>query len=60
MKKISPLLICALTLLAISATLLDFNDLALSSNYKSYAGLVGFLILIFFDLYIKRKKTNNV
>ena len=56
MKKIKPLTIIALSLLAISVSMLDFNNLTWEVNYKSYGGLIGFLILISFDFYLRFKK----
>ena len=56
MKKIKPLTIIALSLLAISVSMLDFSNLTWEVNYKSYGGLIGFLILISFDFYLRFKK----
>lgn len=56
MKNIPLLSILAITIMAISISLLDFNDLSWAQNSKSYIGLVIFIVLLIVTIQLKRKK----
>ena len=45
-KKLDIITITAIVLMAISISLLDFNDLSWEKNAKSYIGIILFLLLI--------------
>lgn len=54
-KKITILRLVALTFMAISISMLDFNDLSWQNNAKSYLGLILFVVLIVADVLTMNK-----
>jgi hypothetical protein len=54
-NKLDLITLIAIVIMAISVSMLDFDNLSWSNNIKSYIGLIVFIILIAFR-YFKLKK----
>ena len=51
-KKLDVITVMAVVLIAISISVLDFNNLSWSNNLKSYAGIIISIILIIYKFII--------
>lgn len=58
-KRLDILTLSAIVIMAISVTLLDFEDLSWSNNIKGYIGLIVFIILILMKMYLKFNTKRN-
>jgi len=57
-KKLDIITLIAIVIMAISISILDFNNLNWNNNIKSYIGILIFAILIAFRYLINRNSKN--
>jgi hypothetical protein len=55
-KKMDPITLVAVVIMAISITLLDFEDLSFRHNAKSYLGIGAFILLLVVKRFAKPDK----
>ena len=57
-KKLDIITLIAIVIMAISISILDFDNLSWNNNIKSYIGILIFAILIVFRYLINRNSKN--